>query len=313
MSAAAFEAMHEIAAALPGVNATRYLSVAGLVVLLYDHLLLLESEISKIWAAQWSWSKGLWLLNRYVVLVFLLVNAHVLSGLSTAGLSTSFCQTWLSISAFTGVTSLAIANVFIVQRVWALWGRNCTVLKTLVIAFIVIYLVTYTASAVAFHEIIPHLQYSAPFRTCIVTEKPRVLIVMYAVPLALDVFIFALTCWNAFDRPRHMQTAISKQLITDGVVYFVCIMTLRLFNIIIVATADVSLSQLGLYFLWAMITVLINRMLILSGTVEVYAGPDPSGRQTPFNMGDRSSYGSDDEDEDLYPIELDYKSKAQVV
>jgi hypothetical protein len=44
---------------------------------------------------------------------------------------------------------------------------------------------------------------------------------LFPLKLALDVLVFALTCWNAFDRPRHLQAAITKQLITDGVIYFV--------------------------------------------------------------------------------------------
>jgi len=314
MSASPFEvAVQQIAHALPGVNATKYLSVAGLVVLLYDHLLLLEAEIRLIWIAEKSWSKTMFLINKYIAPACLLLNAHVLSGISTAGLSTPFCQTWLSISAFIGITSLAIANVFVVQRVWALWGRNSTVLKVLVGSFITVYVATYTASAVVFVRLIPNLSYSPLLRTCIVSEKPNTLILMYAIPLALDVFVFALTCWNAFDRPRHLQTAITKQLITDGVVYFVCLMTLRLFNILVIAVGDRSYTQLAVYFLWAMITAIINRMLIMSGSVEVHAGPDPSGRQTPFKMPDRLSYGEDDEDEtEFYQFEsfVDIDSKS---
>ena len=37
----------------------------------------------------------------------------------------------------------------------------------------------------------------------------------------MDIVVFVLTCWNALARPRHMHTAITKQLVTDGVVYFV--------------------------------------------------------------------------------------------
>ena len=33
--------------------------------------------------------------------------------------------------------------------------------------------------------------------------------------------IFVLTCWNAFDRPRHIETTLVKQLVADGVLYFI--------------------------------------------------------------------------------------------
>jgi hypothetical protein len=56
-----------------------------------------------------------------------------------------------------------------------------------------------------------------------------------------------------------------------------------------------------------MITVLINRMLITSGIVEVHPGPDPAGRETPFKMPraifndyDNLNYDDNYDDDDAY-------------
>jgi hypothetical protein len=87
-----------------------------------------------------------------------------------------------------------------------------------------------------------HISYSPFVRTCIIDQKPTLFMAAYGVPvrtpppltfrkhglkyhcpekICFDIFLFSLTCWNAFDRPRHMQTAIVRQLYRDGVVYFV--------------------------------------------------------------------------------------------
>ncbi|KIJ50711.1 hypothetical protein M422DRAFT_777044 [Sphaerobolus stellatus SS14] len=145
----------------------------------------------------------------------------------------------------------------------------------MVASFIVIYSTTFIAVAFTFVHVTPKIAYSAVLRT---TEKPRLLMVVYSVPIALDLLIFVLTFYNAFDRPRHMDSALITQLVTDGIVYFVLLLTLRIFNIIIFAAADeFSASN----FIWAMITMLVNRMLITSGTIELYPG-DPTSYETPF-------------------------------
>lgn len=45
------------------------LTVAGLVMLFYDHLLTFDKEMSLLWRAKRSFARTLFLLNRYTVLV----------------------------------------------------------------------------------------------------------------------------------------------------------------------------------------------------------------------------------------------------
>jgi len=275
--------LHELETAITAFTATRYLSVAGLVVLLYDHILLFGEEKRLVWSAKASWSKSLFLVNRYVVPFCLIITTHELSGISTAGLSTTFCQTWLSMISFLCVVTLAVANVFVVHRVYALWGRNRRILKILVATFSIIYLAAVVATGFAAGAMFPHLSYSPVVRSCVLDRAIRPLVIPYALPIVFDIFLFLLMCWNAFDRPRSMQTTIVKQLYLDGVVYFGVLLTLRIFNILVVAFANVAYVQLGVFFIWSMIPALINRMLItISSAVEDTRLYDPAGRETPF-------------------------------
>lgn len=252
----------EIVVAMQGLTATRYLSAAGLIVLLYDHFLLLGDEVRIIWRADLSWSKILFIFNRYTVPLYLSVAAYTLSGLSSTELSTSFCRNWLSVATFLGVTTLGIANTFVVQRVYALWGSSTRILLCSSVVLAIIYAFTYIATAIALLETRPHISYSPVLRTCILDHRPRLYILAFAIPILFEIFIFVLTCWNAFDRPRNMQTVLIKQLYVDGVVFFLALTSLRLFNIVVFAAAPIAYVQLGVFFIWAMITALINRMVI---------------------------------------------------
>ncbi|KAF8585799.1 hypothetical protein K439DRAFT_1022874 [Ramaria rubella] len=255
--------LQELSVIIQGLTVTKYLSAAGFIVLLYDHLLLFGDETQYIWRAKWSWSKALFLFNRYTVPFCITITTYQLSGLSGTGLST---EAWLVISPLLGAASLAIANVFVVQRVYALWSRSKQMLKLTVTVFVLVYIATLVLTVLAIVELRPLISYSPIIGTCVISQKPKMFIGAFSVPLFFDIFLFMLTCWNAFDRPRHMHTAIVKQLYFDGVVYFIVLSSLRLFNICVVAAAPLAYMQLGVYFIWAMITATINRMLITVST-----------------------------------------------
>uniref|UniRef100_A0A0W0ETA0 DUF6533 domain-containing protein n=1 Tax=Moniliophthora roreri TaxID=221103 RepID=A0A0W0ETA0_MONRR len=60
------------------VQALRYISAAGLVMLLYDHLLCFDDEVALIWKARWTIPKTLYLLLRYVVPICIAIHLHLL-------------------------------------------------------------------------------------------------------------------------------------------------------------------------------------------------------------------------------------------
>ncbi|KAK0463038.1 uncharacterized protein EV420DRAFT_1151393 [Desarmillaria tabescens] len=70
-------------------QATRYLSGAGLVVLLYDHILTFPAEVELIWTARWSVPKVLFLLIRYFVPSSVIIHIHLLSGIANSHVSNS--------------------------------------------------------------------------------------------------------------------------------------------------------------------------------------------------------------------------------
>lgn len=57
-------------------NHPYYLTVVGLVLMLYDHALLLPAEVAFVWKAPSSFSRNGFLLNKYLAIVCLLVDAY---------------------------------------------------------------------------------------------------------------------------------------------------------------------------------------------------------------------------------------------
>ncbi|KAJ6589018.1 hypothetical protein B0H19DRAFT_1248585 [Mycena capillaripes] len=67
---------------LRDMEMTRLVSAAGLVILLYDHLLSLSDEVRFIWPAKFTSSKVAFLVMRYAVLLQMIIHIIQLAGLS---------------------------------------------------------------------------------------------------------------------------------------------------------------------------------------------------------------------------------------
>lgn len=254
----------QLEAALPGILATRYLSVAGLVILLYDHFLLLQEEIDHIWVARTNWLRSLFFINRYTIPVFIVISNYELSGLSS-GLSTDFCRVWIGLVQFLFPVTSAITNVFVVIRVFALWDYNRLVLFLLLSTFISIYVTVIGVGILGALRLAPHLTYQPILNTCIADTRPILNIVTFSMPLIFDILVFAVMVANAFSRPRTRHPAIVRQLFKDGAFYFIMTFVFRLFNILLISVAPISYVQLGIFINWAIIPTLLHRMLVSIG------------------------------------------------
>ncbi|KIJ50718.1 hypothetical protein M422DRAFT_65705 [Sphaerobolus stellatus SS14] len=283
------QVLETLPAILAGVTATKYLTAAGYVVLLYDHLLLLEEEVHLIWSARWSWLKLLFFYNRYTVPIFMGICMYVLSGISTVGLSTESCRDWVGSATFLSVAGLAIANVFVVQRVWALWGGQKKILLICSAMLIATYIGTFIAISFAVKMVLPEVSYNPVIKSCVISQRPRLYIVGFTIPLAFEGFLFILICWHsAQQRPGYLHTKLVKQLYLDGFVYFFALTALRIFNIIVMSVAPLQYVLLGDFFIWSMITTLINRMLItITSDVEM----PPESLSTSHTPDPNQTYG----------------------
>ncbi|KZS88979.1 hypothetical protein SISNIDRAFT_469686 [Sistotremastrum niveocremeum HHB9708] len=295
---------------------SRYIAFSGYITLLYDTLLLLPSEARLVWSARRSVAKWVYLGNKYVVVLVLTVVMNVggvlIGGVELTGLSgvqysdrTQFCKGWIATHTSIGVISLAVSNTLVLIRVCILWENRRLIFRILFSALLVVTTIAFSLSIYALTLIIPGVGWNAEFGLCVATSHTQLLALAWGIPLLFDVSVFFMTCWNALDRPREMHTAVTKALYQDGLFYFLAISSLRIFNVIVLWRAPISLVYTGVYFTWAMITTAMSRLLInlrqtemddpalqnssSSSSSDSYFGTGGGtggfgGRQTPFGM-----------------------------
>jgi len=242
------------------IEASQYVSAAGLVILLWDHILTLPDEVPLIWMARLSIPKVLFLFNRYMVPFAMIVQTHEFSGL-TPHLSLSFCKVWYAIAVAIGMLSIATSNFLILLRLWVLWDRSPRLALGTLTFFIVTQLVALSFAGYVIYDMLPTLAFDPISHVCMPMSKPK-FVMLWSPGLAFELMVFSAAVWNALDRPRSRNAQMAKIMYRDGSLYFFCLFALRLVNLLLCALAPVSLTFLGVFFIWSISNITLARLIL---------------------------------------------------
>jgi len=251
-----------------GLRATRFLTAAGLTILLYDHSLTFEKERRYIWTLRPLLVKWALLVNRYLVPIALIINAHALSGLSTTWLSNDFCQSWWLIISSIIIASIGICHGILIYKLWVLWDASKKARRTLMIAYILTEIASMVAVAKTVVEMWPYAIFFVEMRSCALTQTPPTLKIVWAFLVTFELFTFFMVFFNALSRPRAGNSHLLKILIRDGINFFMVISVLGWLNLIAAVTQPPSKSEIGLFCIWAMCVTMLTRMMINLREVE---------------------------------------------
>jgi len=107
--------------ALSQAKVRTYLRFVSGALLQYDYFLTLGSEISLIWPSQWSVSKVLYFLTRYMAFVDIIMALYYHL---KPNLSPDACQTLTVAATWLLVIGIIIAEYILAVRTWAIWNRS---------------------------------------------------------------------------------------------------------------------------------------------------------------------------------------------
>jgi len=120
---------------------------------------------------------------------------------------------------------------------------------------------------------------------CGVLAKPDVLRGIWAAPIALEVLVFVFTILNAAHRPRPANLSLGKALYRDGLLFFVALFALRVFNLVVIVSFRSSLQFVGSWCVQAL-QILPNSHVLpqfdlglqFRPTSSPYSQPDAEGK-----------------------------------
>ncbi|KAL5523958.1 hypothetical protein ACEPAG_8131 [Sanghuangporus baumii] len=257
-------------------NATRYLNGIGLVIMLYDHILTFGEEVRLVWQAKPSFAKWLFLANRYLVPMMLIGVALFMNDFSNNSLATTTsCRRFFVITSLFGVISVGIANVLVLLRVVNLWERNSKIACIMFFGFTISFCATSALMVVVLVKLIPGVVYFPEVHMCVSTMPVTEIKALWAAPMLFEVLVLLAVCLNAFDRPYAQNCEVKRALARDGIGFFAALTALRVFNLLLATVARPSLIVLGVFFVWAMTTLVLNRALlnILKNTAKARSRP----------------------------------------
>ncbi|TDL26609.1 hypothetical protein BD410DRAFT_783696 [Rickenella mellea] len=244
-----------------GFLSTKYLSVASLFLLIYDHLTCLDQEIEYFWVAKWSLTRILYFLNRYIPPgVFI-------------------CTYAIRTTATFEVVGLALVEAILVIRVFYLWSHSSSVRLILLICFTAAIATSVTYSGVAVH----HLKaFRLPFpfeQGCLYRGAAMDEYWPIFLPIIVP-FLFVLTLVRCINPLRLGQNkSFATRLVRDGGFFFLMAALTTGYNVVGSAELGkklISLPALESSFILAMHSICASHLMLSIHSLAADIGADPT-------------------------------------
>ncbi|KAF7312853.1 hypothetical protein MKEN_00969500 [Mycena kentingensis (nom. inval.)] len=101
--------------------AVRYTNVAFIALMIYDHIVTVDAEVSRIWTLRWSLPKVLFLINRYLVPPMLIFDTIIQTLFNLSEDTCAFVARW---TAWPIIVSLGTVDWILLLRVFAISGHR---------------------------------------------------------------------------------------------------------------------------------------------------------------------------------------------
>ncbi|KAH9840607.1 uncharacterized protein C8Q71DRAFT_904709 [Rhodofomes roseus] len=236
---------------------TNYCELATCMLIFFEHIVTLPDEIRFIWRRKLTMSSLIFLLNRYILFLYGLVNvvgvipwttnigSDAFSGFVCASdAERKTCRCAAIIMLYTVFTLLlyAITPIFSTLRVYAIAGRKWHfALATFLTGMVAV--ASNLANAV--QASLGYLVYVGPLPVCTYnayyseSEHLKLTIATRVCSIVSDLLVIVVTWWRTYALKReadrlHMRASLATLLLRDGTIYFVAILVLNIVHIIFV-------------------------------------------------------------------------------
>jgi len=234
-------------------------NVATAALLIYDYFLTFDSEVSLVWPAPWGLGKILFLLTRYLPRID---TAIVLYHNLKPRLNPGACVLAYKGTGWMFVFDIAIAEVIMSLRTWAIWNKD----RRVGIGLAILFCSMLTAACVLFSPFVKSLTFApAPNPAivgCFMTGGNHMLSAVYVLLTVFETSIFILTLLKG----ARIRTPCEKQ--SNVLVNFKCRIALRYGRASYVAA---TLYRDGIIYYFYLFVITISNIVALSMAPPVYA------------------------------------------
>jgi len=219
----------------------------------YDHMLTFSDEVDRIWSQRFSFATLLFYLNRYLTHAqFIILQVAFYE----KNWSLSVCERYVKFPGATTLCVVAVAELIMILRVYALYSANRVILGVLLVVL---------AAQVALMGLAVSTGVRVPlplsFPGCVLTGEAKLFAIFWAAPLFTDSCIFLLTLFRLKTYlADRVKMPMMDLLLRDGILYFVAIFSVNLMNTLIYFLAVDDLKALGASFSQIITSIMIARL-----------------------------------------------------
>ncbi|KDR79853.1 hypothetical protein GALMADRAFT_222795 [Galerina marginata CBS 339.88] len=215
------------------IHALEIIRLVTVNLFIWDYILTFRMEVDLVWASKWNFMKVLFLVQRYLPFVDTvgLVLYHQLG----RDLTPTTCQRVYNISGYMIVAGIALSEMILTLRAWAVWNRT----RRMAFILPILYVACWGPDA-AFLSIFLHsLRFEESpydgFVGCFIVKANQTLILCWAVLMIWDAIILlcmaipGLKAYRAGGNP-----ALLNVVYRDGIIYYIYLFALSSINITVV-------------------------------------------------------------------------------
>ncbi|KAF7362521.1 hypothetical protein MVEN_00599900 [Mycena venus] len=235
------------------VLANRYISVAGVAALLYDHALTFDDEVHLVWfnsASPIVYRLG-FLVNRYVTEALAIYVVYAED--HTARKNPCLIFNWIWTMSATVCTSGS--HFFVMARLHSLWDRRRAIKWILGGATVIALSISLIFTVLVASEV-----QVASGTLCALVKKPWALPFALGALTCLDLFVIMMSVLNALEQPYKRQADVMKNLQRDGALMFLFLFLLRVINLVLSIVGNATYCFVTVTLVWSMCCIVTSRI-----------------------------------------------------
>ncbi|KZT02819.1 uncharacterized protein LAESUDRAFT_729783 [Laetiporus sulphureus 93-53] len=257
MSTSSLEYLEALARDEAAVNA---MTLAGFTVLIYDHVLTVSENVNYIWRARMGIVSVIFLLNRYIVPLVLVIDIYEAMGLSGNPSSVLFCKIWTVLQGYLTIASFMSIHAIVAWRLYCLHGGEAWIRRVLCTAAV---LYVSSSTAIITVSLVPIIRHLKPEHHQCVSSVPSYLWTAWLPSVVFETLLFVLTVVAMLRQERRRSfSSLSLLLYRDGMLYFVAVTVCSLLSLLVWALAGPAFLGLARYFALAMVNVAGSRLVL---------------------------------------------------
>ncbi|KAF9067001.1 hypothetical protein BDP27DRAFT_1329581 [Rhodocollybia butyracea] len=255
----------EVVKYLDDRNLISYFVVSSAVFFLYDWVLMLPVELDVVWSAKSQPLNVLYIIQRYMPFVDTI---GILFAVSFAKpIEPNTCRILYTTSGWMYITGIALTEVVLTIRTWALW-RNDT---RLTIGLMILFLGCWAPNFYVMHLYLDSQTYipsPLPQVGCVILGGKSILFLCWVILMVYEagILILMLIPGLAFWLPHILHSgnwsALTTVVYRDGIAYYLVLFVLSAANVVTVLLLPHDLENLFTPYQRVMQTILTSRAIL---------------------------------------------------